>query len=314
MTVGAADLVAIDRAASAIVADPAGRIRATVTIRVAGTPCAVHFDDDAVAERFAAKYADLACAERAVNNAFALRDPVLGPLFWSDGGPVMRWPRGDLDAATTAFFADAAALTAFFHERSDGIVSFHAAAVGAAGVAAAIVGDTNVGKTTTTLACGRIGLHLYSDERCVVDRNAVVHAFPRAVTVRSDGGARLLRDAGGSDGLAARLRARGPDAWSDVRFAELFPTWSQPASAPLRAIFVLSGVAAQPSLTPVPRSTAVRAAARFAHGAGTGLDRLALLHERFRGVACYRLILGSPDASAHAVRTAIEHAALERSA
>ena len=307
MLIGAEELVAVERGAAGVVRDAAAHVRHSVVLRIAGTACAVHFDDAPAARRFAARYADLTIAGAVPrHHAFALRDPVLGPLFWSDGGPVFRWPHGDLAEHVVAFLADAVALTAFFNERADGVLSLHAATVGIPGAAAAIVGDSDVGKTTTAIACGRIGLRLFSDERCVLDGAAVVHPFPRALNVREPGRALLLRDrVAGPDPVGERLRAHGPGAWTDVRFGELFAPWALPEPAPLRAVFVLAGAGPRVRLDPATTAAAVKAASRWAHGAGRGLDKLARLHDLFGRAVCYRLELGSPDASAHAIRAAL---------
>jgi hypothetical protein len=307
MLIGAEDLVRLDPLTARITASAATRITRSVLVAIAGTPCAVHFEDDAASRCFAARYADLAApAGTVLHEAFAVCDPVLGPLFWSRGGTVFRWPHGPLSAEVVAFLADAVAITAFFNDRTDGLVSLHAAAVGMNGHVAAILGDSNVGKTTTAIACGRIGMQLYSDERCVIDRGSLVHPFPRAVNVREPGRQLLLRDrVPGRDPLGMRLRTHGEGAWSDVRFNELFDHWTRPPAAPLRAVFVLAGVATQPGLEAASAIVAAKAAARWALGAGAGMDKIARLLEILRDASCYRLILGSPDASARAIARAL---------
>ena len=310
MLISAEDLVAVERGASTVVADPAMHVRESIVLDVAGVPCAVHFDDARSARIFAARYADLAVSGRsALLHAFAMRDPALGPLFWSLGGPVFRWPHGELSASTVAFLADAVALTAFFNERSDGVISLHAAAVGLSGAAAAIIADSNAGKTTTAIACGRLGLRLYSDERCVIDLGGTVHPFPRSLNVRASGLALLAREGiEGDDAVGERLRVHGSGDWNDVHFSELFSSWSAPEPALLRAVFVLSGAGARVRLEPASTTTAVKAAARWTFGAGFGLDRVARLHALFGRVACYRLELGSPGASARAICDALTEA------
>ncbi len=319
MLAGAEDLVAVERGQVPALRDAASRARRSLALGIAGRSLVVHFDDDAAGACFAARYADLALSgvPLVAQHAFAFRHAAAGPLFWSQDGPAFRWPHGELDADAVAFFADAVALTEFFERHGDGAVSLHAAAVGIAGAAAALVGDTTAGKTTTALACARIGLRLYSDERCVLGRDGAVHPFPRALNVREAGRALLLRDrVTGPDPLGERLRARASGPWSDVRFGELVPDWVLPEPAPLRAVFVLAGAGERVRLEPASRLAAVRAAARWARGAGTGLDKVARLHELFAGAACHRLELGSPDASARAIRAALLSARdeLERSA
>jgi hypothetical protein len=271
MLIDAADLVPID---AATCERNAVRIARSVRLSIAGMPCCVNFGDAAAAEAFAARYADLEGSARVPEReAFAVHDDVLGPLFWSPGGTAYRWPHGPLPPDGTAFFADAVALTAFLTDRHDGIVSLHAAAVGTAAGGAAIVADSNVGKTTTALACARTGLHLYSDERCLVDRSGRIHAFPRAVNVRDGGRQLLLHDVlAEADVLAQRLRTHADAAdWQDVRFADLFGGWRPPPPVPLRTVFLISGVAAEPRLERVRVIDAVKAAARWAIGAGSAV-------------------------------------------
>jgi hypothetical protein len=305
---GADDLERLD--SSAAPEDCESRITRSVCLTIAGAPCAVHFEDPAAGAAFAARYADLEDAAGAPQHeAFAVVDPVRGPLFWSRNGTVFRWPHGVLPPEAAAFFADAVAMTAFFAERTDGVASLHAAAIGTAGAAAAIIGDSNAGKTTTALACARIGMQIYSDERCVVDRETYVHPFARAVNVRAPGRRLLLGDrVPGRDPLGARLRTHGEAAWNDVRFAQLFDGWTQPPPRPLRAVFVLAGAGNEPELERVPAIVAAKTAARWTIGAGAGLDKIARLLELLRGAACYRLVLGSPDASARTIARTLEAA------
>jgi hypothetical protein len=318
MLIGAQDLVPVDTAHAAIVADPSAHRRQSVLIDVAGEVCAVHFDRRETAARFALRYADLEVhGAVAARHAFAMRDPVLGWLFWSEGGTAYRWPHGDLADDIVAFLADAVALTAFIQQREDGIVSLHAATLGVAGGVAAIVGDSNVGKTTTAVACARAGMDLYSDERALIDRQSLVHPFPRAINVRAPGLRLLVRDTpSGDDPIGARLRARGDGDWNDVRISDLAPARRPLEPRPLRAVFLLAGAGAEPVVETVTASRAARAAARWAQGAGAGLDKVARLIDVFSQVPCYRLQLGTPHASARLIRSIAEGhvSALERTA
>jgi hypothetical protein len=308
MMIGAGDLVVVvDEATTRSIRRSEPHCRHPVVLRIAGRTCAVHFDEASIARRFALRYADLAAPGAvASDHAFAARDFRLGPIFWSRHGPVYRWPYGALAEEVVVFLADAVAMTAFFNERRDGVFSIHAAAVGIGDAAAAIVGETNAGKTTTTVACGRIGLALYSDERCLLDADGLVHPFPRTINVRAAGSALLMRDdVAGGDPVGELLCARGAADWNDVRFNELFASWAHPQPAPLRAVFLLDGAGAQARVRPATSAAAINAVARWTFGAGRGLERFARLHAAFRGAACFHLELGSPDASARAVRDAL---------
>jgi hypothetical protein len=272
----------------------------TVPVEVAGAICAVRFADAEVAAAFARRYVDL--EPTVVGHqveAYAVADRELGALFWRWGGRVFRWPHGALPPDGLAFLADAVSISGFFDAHPNGALSLHAAAVEYEGGIAAIVGDSNVGKTTTALACARAGMTLYSDERCViVDRE--VHPFPRALTIRATGRALLLADRD-DDAFGHVLLAAPAGELRDVRFRTLFPGWETPPPLPLRSVFLLAGSAGRPEVTGTHGADAARVTLRYAHGAGRGFDRLTLLLRLFGKVACHRLLLGSPAASAAAI-------------
>lgn len=297
--IGADDLVAREIEPRAL-RRAAARANTTILIGIAGAVCATRFSSPAVAEIFARRFADLVPERgRPVLQAFAVHDPELGQLFWRSGGTVYHWPGEPLPDHIVAFLADAVAITEFFEAHPDGAVSLHAAAVGNGDAVAAIIGNSNVGKTTTALACARAGLRLYSDERCaLVGGN--VHPFPRAVNVRAGGRSLLLGEAA-NDPLAVYLRNAARGDLSDVRYGEIFPNWRAPAPRPLRSIFVLSGAAEQVAIEPATGVAVARAALRWTHGAGRGLERLATMLALFENVACHAMILGSPHASAQAI-------------
>jgi hypothetical protein len=303
MLISADDLVPIDAVDADLVAAGA-RARHTVVIDVAGLVCAMHFDRVDVAANVAARYADLRVATRPPQrHAFAIHDGTRGWLFWSEGTPVLRWPHGELPPHVVAFLADAVALTAFLRERNDGIVSLHAASVGLPDGIVAIIGDSHAGKTTTAIACARAGMTLYSDERCLIDRVSFVHAFPRAINLRAGGIRLLARDRlPGADPIGARLRAHGVSDWDDVRVADLGAAGGPLVPRPLCAVVLLDGSAPTASLERVPASRAVRAAARWAQGAGAGMELLARLYAIFARVPCYALRLGTPCDSARLIR------------
>jgi hypothetical protein len=311
--ISAGELVIVDATDAVMVTDPFAFRRRSVAIAVAGVRCAVHFDNDEAAECFARRYADLTVAgSSAQRHTFVMRDAAYGWLFWSPGEPVYQWPHGDLGAHAVAFLADAVALSTFFHARTNGMVSLHAAALGVADGIAAIIGDSNVGKTTTSVACARAGMQLYTDERCLIDRRSLVHAFPRAINIRENGLHLLATDSvAGPDPIGNLLRAHGPGDWNDVRISTLLPAQGALEPRPLRVAFLLAGVEREPRAAVTTPNRAALAAARWAQGAGTGLDKIARLAGIFSKVPCYALHLGAPDATARLIRSLLESHVIE---
>jgi hypothetical protein len=299
MFVTANDLDALP-AAPLSAAEARSRARSTVVLNILGRTCAVYFDDVDAALAFGARYADLqTVADTYDAEAFSVQDPAGGRWFWSPGSAAFRWPHEACDPELQTFFTDAAAITSFFLQRADGVLSLHAASVAIPGAAAAIIGESNVGKTTTAIACARIGLRLFGDERCIIDRAARVHPFPRALNIRAGSREVLASDRDADDDtFAQRMRARSPGALHDLRFAELLGSWSPPDPEPLRAVFLLDGLGDEPSLRSTTAADAVRAAARWAHGAGAGVEKISRLLDLFAPLQCYRLVLGTPSASA----------------
>jgi hypothetical protein len=305
--IGAEDLVAIDASQAAVVMHPFAFRRHTVVIEVAGVTGAVHFDCDDAAAHFAARYADLVVHRRAEHHAFVMRDAALGWLFWASNVGHYQWPHGDLPANVVAFLADALALTAFLRARTDGLISLHAAAVGVPGGVAAIIGDSNVGKTTTAVACARAGMDLYSDERCLIDRDGCVHPFPRAINLRAPGLRLLANDTvPGDDPIGGLLRSHGAGTWNDLRLSDLLGAHHAFEPRPLRMVFLLAGTARFPAIATTTAARATGQSARWAQGAGAGLARIARLVELFSRVPCVTLHLGLPDASARLIRETLE--------
>ncbi len=308
MLVSAEDLVPVHASNAEVVVHQNANVLRSVIIDVAGLACAVHFDRHDVAACFAARYADLEVTGISpARHAFAMHDPALGWLFWTSGGSACRWPYGDLAPYLVAFLADAFALTEFLREREDGIVSLHAATVGLPGGVAAIIGDSNVGKTTTAVACARAGMDLYSDERCLIDQRSMIYPFPRAINVRAAGLQLLVADEfRGNDPMGARLRAHRDADWNDIRISDLVPSQRALEPRPLRAAFLLAGAHTVPEFERTNATGAAKVSARWARGAGSGLERLARLVELFSDVPCFRLRLGTPAASAQAIRSSLE--------
>jgi hypothetical protein len=177
--------------------------------------------------------------------------------------------------------------------------SIHAAAVAHRDNGALIVGDSTAGKTTTLLACARAGLQVYSDERGLL-RGTMVQPFLRTCNVRS-GGRALLLDDERHDVLASYLL-------TGARFSlrECFGEAAIASPAPLRAVFVLSGCAERPEMTPIDAAAALPAISRWFDTKGDRLDRLALAVHLLRQARCYRLVLGTPKHSATVIARSLE--------
>ncbi|GAC1541200.1 MAG: hypothetical protein NVS2B17_18370 [Candidatus Velthaea sp.] len=285
------------------------RAEHAVSIAVGDDVLRVYFEQAIWAEGFAERYADqVAAASAPVVSHYVVR-AAEGYAFWSPGIAAWYWERGELPVDAIVFLADATAITSLLNA-SQALVSFHAAAVGLDGIAAAIAGDSNAGKTTTALACGRAGLQLYSDERCVV-KGRVVVPFARTLSVRTDGWNRLQSDPGtGAAGLPSGARPTA-DGFR-IRISDLFGRFDRVSAPELRAVFLLCGRADRARLVPATWYDVAPALAKWMNGADRGLQRGARLIETLRDVSCYRLYLGSPDESANLIRATLTQIARQR--
>jgi hypothetical protein len=272
-----------------------------VSLAIGPDELCVFFESTEWSTVFAERYADqlIEPTGRALRH-YVVRDDT-GYVFWSPGERAWAWEYGPLPDAAVVFLADAAAMTTLFNA-STTLVSFHAAAVGIGGIAAAISGDSNAGKTTTALACGRAGLRLYSDERCVITGRTVV-PFQRSLNVRSDGWSRLESRNGG---FAPLPRAARPthDGFS-IRISELFGRIEPTARPELRAVFILSGSADRARVMPVGWHDVASALAKWMNSADRGLDRGARIIKILRDVVCFRLELGTPNESAELIASTL---------
>jgi hypothetical protein len=285
----------VGREASAAFASRMSELEAPpITLAVGNEALSVYFEDPQWRVRFAERYAD----QLVERSSLGLRHYVVrngsGYAFWSAGYPKWCWENGELPADAIAFLSDATAMSALF-SGSKALVTFHAAAVVTAGIAAAIAGDSNAGKTTTALACGRAGLQLYSDERCVVDGRAVV-PFMRSLSVRSDGWSRLHGSPNQNGALPKGARPT-IDGFS-IRISELFGNVDRSTRPELRAVFALDGAAEQARVTPVAWYDVAPTLAKWMNSADRGLNRGVRLIETLRSVECFRLRLGTPHQSA----------------
>jgi hypothetical protein len=224
--------------------------------------------------------------------------------FWMSGERAYRWDRHALSAREISFLADAVATTHVFSSLHDTIV-LHAGAVSDGSGAAAIVGATCAGKTTTTLACARRGLGLYSDEFCVVTPRGVV-PFPRTLNLRRGGIDLLSADIAPPSALDAWLSDNGGhDDRSDVGFDELLGSARLPEPRPLRALFLISGHAATPASNPVKAAAMLPRILPWARLRTRGIDAAGELLRLLQGVPCFELLLGAPDASSRLIASVL---------
>ncbi len=274
-------------------------------ICVAGIGMNLRFDDERVRDRMALRYRHLRSSQPP-SLQFSCASYDGAQYFWCDEGTTWRWPALDLPMDAVVLFVDATAMSSLVRSDPE-LVSFHAAAVRCGEVAAAIVGDSTAGKTTTTLACARTGMHVFSDERLLMRSDCLVLPFLRAFNVRAHGAALLAQD-DAADEFGQRLAQRSiREDWNDVSPIEVF-SQPMPAPCPLRAVFLLDGKAAQVSLRQMeslraaPRMLASIDCAQFDR-----LDRTARVLAMLRRTAVFRLTLGTPAESARAIAAALQN-------
>lgn len=306
-TISADQLTAVEAGANRATWSAASAPHA-VTISIGDDVLRVHFELADWAELFAQRYADH-IVTAAPNLLHYVVRTVGGYAFWSPDAAAWAWDRGELPASAVVFLADATAIGALLNA-SQTLVSFHAAAVAAGGVAGAIAGDSNAGKSTTAIACGRAGLRVYSDERCVLQGRNVV-PFARAVNVRSHGWT-LLQNARDGESRALPAGARTTADGFSVRISDLFGPYDRAAAPQLGAVFLLCGRADRVELESATWYEVAPALARWMRSRDRGLDRAARLMEILRDVSCYRLVLGTPDETADVIRTTLTGIADQR--
>lgn len=271
------------------------RAEASATVTVAGVTMTLHSDDAALCAAFDRRFRAHRSNRVANFDYYVVRDRG-GYVFFGDDSPAFYWPHCELTVAALLFLTDAAAISALirFDER---LVSYHAAAVERNGAAAAIVADSEGGKTTTALACARIGMRVYSDERLLI-RDNVVHPFLRTCNVRPDGMQRLLRD----DATDSLARALPETAEADLSFVDVFGDGAAAPPAPLRAVFLIQkDGTARASATRITPYDALPALMRWASARGDGLSRAARTTAMLSRCACYRLSLGTPSETARCI-------------
>jgi len=275
---------------------------ATVTVDFLGTAVAVSFENEQAAARYAKRYGRFRSERAPQVTAFAVSDAA-STYFWYSDRPAFRWPRADLTPASIDFLADSVVRREYFSATSH--LTFHAAAVEVERGAVAIVAPSTGGKTTTSIACARRGLRLFTDEECIT-KDGWVHPFPRAINLRADGIDRILADPSFEDGgIRDRLLAHRGEAWNCATFDDLFGAFAVPQARPLVAMYFIGAYAPAPAIEPLARAKALSlfltAWPRSKRG---GIDRVADILELFSAAPPYALTLGTPDATARAIATA----------
>jgi len=269
-----------------------------VTFAFDRTIVSLRFHDCEAARLHRSRYRHmLASAEPALT--FYIAAPGQATYFWLPDVAAFRWDRHALTPENVSFLADAVATTLTFESLADSVV-LHAGVVADSTGAAAIVGTTEAGKTTTSIACTRRGLTLLTDEFCVATPRGVV-PFPRTLNLRRGGIELLAAGARPGSPLGDWLLRHGGADRNDVGFDELFSSWQPPAPRPLRALFLVTGRGATPEATP---STAARMLPRllpWSRMKSRGLDAARELLALLQTVACFELVLGSPDDTAQLI-------------
>lgn len=277
------------------------RAAASVRLEIAGVGLEVWSSEPGLCDALAERFRDHLSRTRSPDlRYFVLREED-GYLFCSPGMTTgWRWRKGPLSVDALAFLADAAAISALV--RSDrNLVSYHAAAVEHRGRAAAIVGSSEAGKTTTLLACARLGMRVYSDERLIL-RDDAVQPFLRTCGVR-EGGAQLLLADDSHDALAAKLKSGDCERLSIV---ETFGPGAVAKSASLGFVFVLAGSSSQAKVEPIASHDAVSAFTQWADASAGYLELVARTVAMLAKVRSYRLVLGRPSESAHCLRDVLD--------
>lgn len=270
---------------------------ASTRVAIAGVVMELRTDSTALCDAFAKRYRAHATVERADFTYYVVRTATRY-LFWSSHSPVWEWSNGHLQTDGILFLTDAVALSALVRYDPT-LVSIHGAGIRDGERTAAIVGNSTAGKTTTLLACARAGFQVYSDER-VLSRNAVAYPFLRTCTVRSDGARRLLDDRG-TDELGKWLSRRGASR-EELSIPDVFGPAAIAPPAPLHAVFVIGGYAVHARVEPMETANALPAITRWLDTRGDHVDRIGRGLRLVRGVACFRLVLGTPAATAQVMR------------
>jgi hypothetical protein len=270
-----------------------------VGFTVAGVPVEVRFNVAGAADIYRRRYRHMLSERAPAMSAYAVARSPGEAIFWAGEQPLYSWDQGEIPDRVIAFFADAVATTAFLQSIDD-LIALHAAALTDGRSAGFIAGVSTAGKSTTSIACFRRGLQLYSDEFCLVRAGAVL-PHPRAISLRRAGLELLVADATPPSPVDAWLRAnRGHDR-ENVGFDELFgsATWPQPHT--LRVAFAAVAKDRAPRVRSIAPAQMLAHTMPSARLKARGVDGIATLLAALQPLACYELTLGPPDATAELV-------------
>ena len=271
----------------------AARARHEVAIAIGRSTVAVRFSRHSAAAAFAERFGDMqgTAMPSSIVYAVDLNDEA---FFWLSPDRARRWPLA-INDELLAFFADNLVMHEYLTTSND--IGLHAAVVASGPVVAALVGSSTAGKTTTAIAAARIGLCVYSDERCILQDGLVV-PFLRAITVRDGGRSLLLRDAEPGSPIDARLRALPANRENAIRPKELLGDGAGGPPTKLSGVFAIVDRAATPSVERCSLYDVLPTLLQSMASRDTGLGRAVRLADELRDTQMYRLQLGGPASTA----------------
>lgn len=259
----------------------------------------VRFECREAAKRFHRRYVDFVSSAPIARTMDVACDD--SATYWHAGERVYRWPGVLKDPYEIAFLTDTLVRHELFAYGGPHF-AFHAAAVRIGDVAIAISGVSGSGKTTTTIACARLGMAPYSDEQCAMAGGDVV-PFPRAIDVRAGTVAAFACEPDFADrGIRERLVARRGRRWTSARFADLFGVATVPEPAPLVALYFIVGRGDAVGIEPLDLAASLPLYfGAFPLGHRDGVVRVADALAFLRRTPAFALTLGTPDATARAL-------------
>jgi hypothetical protein len=225
-------------------------------------------------------------------------------FFWRSPERVFCWPSEAADELLV-FLADGFALREYLITSED--LGLHAAVIARGSSVVALVGTSTAGKTTTAIAAVRRGFTLYSDDRCIISDGRVV-PFLRAITLREGGRAALLADAFADCTLHAPLREMPARGDVTIGARTLVGARAGGCPRPLAAAFIIEGRGATPAVEPCSLYGQLPVLMRSMICREVGLERAVRALAELRNVRFYRLRLGTPAATAHAIERTLNEA------
>src|SRR3954449_8576015 len=127
-----------------------------------------------------------------------------GVSYWAQGPGESLRASSDLDVALGVLDSQ---LRTFIAMAAPDHVFVHAGVVAFDDLAVVIPGPTFSGKTTLVAACVRAGALYYSDELTALDRDGLVHPYPKPLSMRVNGFSQIDHDVATLGGTAGTLAA-----------------------------------------------------------------------------------------------------------